>query len=227
MAIWDLDSRSVYGHPSMSPYDQKIKQLIDATPFWEKDGGGIRGRTIAPLLGGSSGSNTMEEALPQQFNQQTNRSFAQQEEGLPDLILPSMGGGDPVAHPFQVRIESDNDGNPTYIIELNSNLYRGLRNFEKQNITWPNFPSTPSEGFLSLFGVVSNGVVTSASIQGPEAVPSDRIDFVSSQQTSFNYLIAYLFKAGDSWKVRQLCFQDLTLIDICVNGVPCRYPFAV
>ena len=144
-----------------------------------------------------------------------------------DAYYLGGGGGDSGFHPFQVRLETDDEGAPLYRVELNSNLYTGLANYNKQNITGLNFPSTPSEGFLSLFGVVSNGVVTSASIQGPEAVPSDRIDFVSSQQTSFNYLIAYLFKAGDSWKVRQLCFQDLTLIDICVNGVPCRYPFAV
>lgn len=141
------------------------------------------------------------------------------------------GGGDSVAHPFQVRIESDEDGNVKYIIELNSNLYKGLRNFDKQNITGLNFPSTPSTGFLSLFGVVSNGVVTSASIQGPEATPSDRIDIQGSgknaEQNSFNYLIAYLFQDGDSWKVRQLCFQDLTLMNSCVNGLSCIYPFAV
>lgn len=141
------------------------------------------------------------------------------------------GGGNAVAHPFQVRLEANEQGVQQYIIELNSNLYKGLGNFDKQSITGLNSPSTPSTGFLSLFGVVDEGVVTSASIQGPEATPSDRIDIQGSgadrEQNSFNYLIAYLYQDGDSWKVRQLCFQDLTLMNVCIDGVACVYPFAV
>lgn len=86
----------------MSTYDQKIKQLIEATPFWEKDGGGIRGRTIAPLLGGSTEATIMEEALPQQFNQQTNRSFTNNEEYVPDLVLSAMGGDFPTGCPYDL-----------------------------------------------------------------------------------------------------------------------------
>ena len=144
-----------------------------------------------------------------------------------DAYYLGGGGGDSGFHPFQVRLETDDEGAPLYRVELNSNLYTGLANYNKLNITGLDFPNTASTGFLSLFGVVINGVVTEAQIVGPIDIPSDRIDIVDGEQSSFNYQIAYIFKDGETLLVRQLCFQDLTLIDTCVSGVSCRYPFAV
>jgi hypothetical protein len=231
MAIWDLDSRSVYGHPSMSPYDQKIKQLIDATPFWEKDGGGIRGRTIAPLLGGSSGSNTMEEALPQQFNQQTNRSFTLQEEILPDLILPAIGGGrGSVAHPWKISLRTVPESDPPqyeFKVELNSALYSGLGSFSNSEVIGLDFWAPASEGYLYLFGVIEDGECTEGSIQGPAEIPSDRIEFIDGEQNSFSAIIGYIYEGENgSLIVKQDAFHNFTLIQTCIDGNIALYPFA-
>jgi hypothetical protein len=211
----------------MSPYDQKIKQLIEATPFWEKDGGGIRGRTIAPLLGGSMGSNAMEESLPQQFNQQTNRSFAQQEESLPDLILPAMGGGgNSVAHPWKISLRTENDV-VQYKVELNSALYSGLGSFSNIEVTGLDFWAEASEGYLYLFGVIEDGVCTEASIQGPAEIPSDRIEFNDDEQNSFSTIIGYIYEdENGNLVVKQDAFHNFTLFNICVNGNPAIYPIA-
>ena len=229
MEIWNLDSRSLYGISPVNNYDQTIKQLIETSPSWEKDGGGVRGRTVAPIIGGAAVSGGLPEYVPQQFNQQNNQSLRRSVKPFSDLSLDGGGTASAAvtAHPFQVRLETDDEGTPLYIIEFNSNLYTGLANYDKLSITGLNFLNVASTGFLSLFGVVSNGIVTSASIVGPEEIPSDRIDIVSGEQSSFNYQIAYIFEEGETLLVRQLCFQDLTLIDICVNGVSCKYPFAV
>jgi hypothetical protein len=210
-------------------YDQTIKQLIETSPSWDRDGGGVRGRTVAPIIGGASVSGGLPEYVPQQFSQQSNQSFRRSVKPFSDLSLDGGGtaSGSVMAHPFQVRLETNDEGTPLYIIEFNSNLYTGLTNYNKLSITGLNFLNSASTGFLSLFGVVNDGVVTSASIVGPEEIPSDRIDIVSGEQSSFNYQIAYIFEDGDAFRVRQLCFQDLTLIDVCVNGTPCKYPFAV
>ena len=229
MEIWNLDSRGLYGVSSVSNYDQAIKQLIEASPSWDKDGGGVKGRVVAPIIGGASSSAGLPEYLPQQFNQQNNQSFRRSIKPSQDLSLDGGGTASAAisAHPFQVRLETNDEGATLYRVELNSNLYTGLANYNKLNITGLDFPNTASTGFLSLFGVVINGVVTEAQIVGPIDIPSDRIDIVDGEQSSFNYQIAYIFKDGETLLVRQLCFQDLTLIDTCVSGVSCRYPFAV
>jgi hypothetical protein len=94
----------------VNDYEQKIKQLIEASPSWEKDGGGVRGRTLAPLLGGASGVSQFDDFAPQQFNQQnTQLSFnrGQPDEGLVlsapiedtciglGLYIKSTGGSNP------------------------------------------------------------------------------------------------------------------------------------
>jgi hypothetical protein len=210
----------------MSPYDQKIKQLIEVTPFWEKDGGGIRGRTIAPLLGGSMGSNAMEGSLPQQFNQQTNRFFAQQEESLPDLILPAMGGEDSVAHPWKISLRTE-ENVVQYKVELNSALYSGLGSFANIEVTGLNFWASASEGYLYLFGVIEDGECTEASIQGPEEVPSDRIEFIDDEQNTFSTIIGYIYNdENENLVVKQDAFQNFTLMQTCIDGKSALYPFA-
>jgi hypothetical protein len=81
----------------VNSYDQIIKQIIATSPSWENDGGGIRGRTIAPILSGLSPSGVGDFA-PQIFNQQNNETV-QRSAGDPisDLTLDgggAVGGGD-------------------------------------------------------------------------------------------------------------------------------------
>lgn len=106
MEIWYLDSRNLYGISSVNNYEQIVKQLIAASPFWEKDGGGIRGRTLAPLIGGASGPNLMGDPPPQQFNVQRSRISQQQDDPLPELSLPSSGGTTSISHPFKISFTS-------------------------------------------------------------------------------------------------------------------------
>lgn len=74
-------------------YEQTIKQIIETTPSWEKDGGGIRGRTIAPIISGTSLSGGIAEFVPQQFNQQKNETFQRAREPIADLTLDGGGSG--------------------------------------------------------------------------------------------------------------------------------------
>ena len=74
-------------------YEQTIKQIIETTPSWEKDGGGIRGRTIAPIISGTSLSGGIAEFVPQQFNQQKNETFQRAREPIADLTQIDRGGG--------------------------------------------------------------------------------------------------------------------------------------
>jgi hypothetical protein len=74
----------------VSDYDQIIKQLISAVPSWEKDGGGIRGRAIAPLISGASTSNGIGQATQQQFKKEGSQVLRRSSEPLPDLFLSSL-----------------------------------------------------------------------------------------------------------------------------------------
>lgn len=94
MEIWHLDSRGLYGVPPVNNYEQIIRQLIESSPSWEKDGGGIRGRTIAPILSGLPSSGVMNDFGPQQFTQNNNESIQRTaSDPIADLILTDRGGG--------------------------------------------------------------------------------------------------------------------------------------
>jgi hypothetical protein len=90
MEAWSLDSRSLHSISPVSDYDQIIKQLISAVPSWEKDGGGIRGRAIAPLISGASTSNGIGQATQQQFKKEGSQVLRRSSEPLPDLFLSSL-----------------------------------------------------------------------------------------------------------------------------------------
>ena len=93
MEIWYLDSGSLHGVPSVMNYEQTIKQIIETAPSWEKDGGGVRGRTIAPIISGASLSGGIAEFVPQQFNQQRNETVQRAREPIADLTQIDRGGG--------------------------------------------------------------------------------------------------------------------------------------
>lgn len=217
----------------MNKYEQIIKQIIETSPSWEKDGGGVRGRTLAPLIGGASGPNLMGDPIPQQFNQQRRELIQQQDDPVAKLNLPSIGGGGGGVippHPWQVLLRAVPDTDPVeyeYRVDLNSTLYSSLGSFSNIAVTGLDFWAPASTGYLYLFGVVSNGVCTEASIQGPEAIPSDRIDFVGGIQNSFSAIIAYLYGDGAGGiAVQQRAFHNFTLINSCVNGNAAIYPIA-
>ena len=231
MEIWDLDSRSLHSIPSVNTYEQKIKQVIETVPFWEKDGGGIRGRTIAPLISGASGPNLMGDPLPQQFNQQRSGLIQQQDDPLPTLSLPSSGGtSEGIIHPWKISLRTVPESDPPeyqFRVELNSKLYSGFGSWDSIEIIDLNvWKDISNQGSVILFGVVAGGVCTEASIQGPQDTISDRIDSVDGEQSSFAVQLGYIYQDDDAFFAEQAVFQNLTLINICVNGSPAIYPIS-
>jgi len=129
-------------------------------------------------------------------------------------------------HPWQVRLSTYENGNTLYLIEYNSNLYKGLSSFENIEITGLNFPVAISEGYVVLFGVVTDGECSNASIQF-QTIPSDRIEFIDDMQNSFAVILAYLYQDENAtWVVRQNAFHNLTLVDVCIDGKSAIYPIA-
>lgn len=130
------------------------------------------------------------------------------------------------SHPWKIILRS-NEETFEYKIELNSALYSGLGNFTNIAITGLDFWAPASVGYLYLFGIVENGICTEASIQGPEEIPSDRIDFVGDEQNSFSTILGYIYDdENGNFFVKQDAFHNFTLLDVCVNGRPAIYPLA-
>jgi hypothetical protein len=104
----------------VSSYDQIIKQIIATSPSWEKDGGGIRGRTIAPILSGLSSSG-LGESAPQIFNQQSNQTIQRSaNDPVSDLILDGgASGGTASIRPFELKIiNTSQTQNPIWNIRI-------------------------------------------------------------------------------------------------------------
>lgn len=200
---------------------QKLEILRSAFPRGLSAGDG--GLTV------SKGSISPQEKWPQfQSSIIESKVYSRmpQEEAIVQQQQQS-GVSSSIVHPWKVTLLSEDD-TTFYKVEYNSNLYSSIASWTKIEVTGLDFPSEMSEGFLTLFGVVVDGVCTEASIQGPEAIPSDRIDFVGDDQNSFAVQIAYLYLNEDGgWSVRQLAFSDLTIVDFCVNGKPAIYPIAI
>ena len=149
----------------------------------------------------------------------------------PDVSLPpvpqiAQDSPLPPPHPWQVLLRTKNKI-LQYKIDFNSTLYQGLGSFSNIAVTGLDFWDTASVGYLYLFGTIKNGVCTKASIEGPEDIPSDRIEFIDDEQNSFSVLIAYLYEDENSnIIVQQRAFHDFTLINSCINGKPAIYPIA-
>lgn len=209
-------------------YEQAIKQIIETTPSWEKDGGGIRGRTVAPIISGTSLSGGIAEFVPQQFNQQKNETV-QRFAGDPiaDLALDGGGGGDATIHPFKIykRVE---DGLEEVKVESASSVYSGISSFTTIPITGLDFWTTASVGYVIILGVISGGIVTSQEIIWGQPTLGSRISFSGGAQTGYRVPIAYLYRdENGSLRIRQLSFTDKTIMDSCVDGNPAKYPMAI
>jgi hypothetical protein len=207
-------------------YEQIIKQLVESSPSWEKDGGGIRGRTLAPILSGLSSGGAMNDFGSQQFNQNNNESIQRTaSDPIADLILTSGGGGRGITpHPWQILLRLNEDGDPEFKVELNSDLYSGLGTWDEVPITGLNTWIAASTGYITLRGTVSSGVVVGAEIIGPLVDLPERVVFSGSTQTDFSALLGYLSFQDEQLTVRQISYQNFTLINSCINGNPAIYP---
>lgn len=173
----------------------------------------------------------MGDPLPQQFNQQRSGLIQQQDDPLPTLSLPSSGGtSEGIIHPWKISLRTVPESDPPeyqFRVELNSKLYSGFGSWDSIEIIDLNvWKDISNQGSVILFGVVAGGVCTEASIQGPQDTISDRIDSVDGEQSSFAVQLGYIYQDDDAFFAEQAVFQNLTLINICVNGSPAIYPIS-
>ncbi len=228
MEIWYLDSGSLHGVPSVMNYEQTIKQIIETAPSWERDGGGVRGRTIAPIISGASLSGGIAEFVPQQFNQQKNETVQRAREPIADIALDGgRSGGDTTIHPFKIyrRVE---DGVEEVKVESASSVYSGFDSFTAIAITGLDFWTAALVGYAIVEANVSaGGTVTSQQVLWGLDTPEPRITFEEDVQTKYRFPIAYLYiDANGSLKIRQLSFTDKTLVTVCVDGKGAVYPIS-
>lgn len=217
----------------MNNYEQIIKQLIESSPSWEKDGGGIRGRTIAPILSGLSSSGGMAEFIPQQFVQNNNETTQRNApDPIGDLILgDGGGGGDMPAHPWKITIRPVPDTDPQeyeYAIEEASRLYDGFGGAEL-TVGGADGEFRPlTEGYIILEARFNNGNFSFAQIQIDEEIG----DFIETagdppKQIQLRQQIGYVFFDDDgNPRLRQNAWHNYTLFDVCRNGVPVKVTIA-
>jgi hypothetical protein len=121
-------------------------------------------------------------------------------------------------HPWQVSLKQ-NDGAYEYQVESKSNVYKSFENYEKFAVTGLGSWQSASEGFIFLSGTVEELTVQQLTIEGPKDDIGERVTFSGDDQTKFTVPIAYIFKTvSGGTNVRQLQFQDLTMIDTCIKG---------
>ena len=227
MEIWYLDSGSLHGVPSVMNYEQTIKQIIETAPSWERDGGGVRGRTIAPIISGASLSGGIAEFVPQQFNQQKNETVQRAREPIADLTQIDRGGGDTIIHPFKIYRRAE-DGVEEVKVESASSVYSGFDSFTSNAITGLDFWTAAAVGYVIVVAEVSaGGTVTSQEILWGQDSLGTRVTFEEDIQTGYRFPIAYLYlDANGSLKIRQLSFTDKTLVTVCVDGKGAVYPIS-
>lgn len=151
-------------------------------------------------------------------------------ENSPRPERPQEAGSGGVAtippHPWQILLRTNEDGEPEFKVELNSNLYSELGTWTTIPITGLNAWTLASAGYVTLKGTISSGVVLGAEIIGPLVDLPERITFSGSTQIDFSIQLGYLFSQGGQIAVRQTSFHNFTLFNSCVNGNPAIYPLA-
>jgi hypothetical protein len=160
---------------------------------------------------------------------------------------PQVGGAGPKIplHPFQV-VQINNDGNYSYFVNLESNLFSSLSPTSKVAITGLNSPFTLTSGGYIWLGITFNrsGGVTGAFIDNSDtdtfnlsAAPwSDNNAYVEddgepepegARHQSSRKLIAYIIAGANGEPVvKQVMRNDQVLRSVCINGKPAQYPFA-
>ena len=178
----------------MNDYEQTIKRLIETTPAWEKDGGGIRGRTIAPLIGGASTSGMGQEFEAQQFRNNKNQFSLRGPTTSDDLFLSApSNGGDPL--PWDIIIQEQNASSS--ILRVQAGTLNG--------ILPSNWNATFSVGNTGLYyakaNITTDGEnITGVSIQINGTQPSQQQPKKFSIETNIDYLFG-LFNNGVASRV--------------------------
>jgi len=150
-------------------------------------------------------------------------------ENNPKPERPQEAGGGTATippHPWQILLRLNEDGDPEFKVELNSNLYSSLGAWDIIPITGINTWILASTGYVTLKGTVSSGIVIGAEIIGPLVDLPERVVFSGSTQTDFSALLGYLFFQDGQIAVRQISSHNFTLFNSCINGNPAIYPIA-
>jgi hypothetical protein len=150
-------------------------------------------------------------------------------ENNPRPESPREAGGGTATippHPWQILLRLNEDEDPEFKVDLNSDLYSGLGDWSEVPITGLDTWIAASTGYVTLKGTVSSGVVIGAEIIGPLVDLPERVVFSGSAQTDFSTLLGYLFFQDGQIAVRQISSQNFTLFNSCVSGNPALYPIA-
>jgi hypothetical protein len=204
----------------VNKYEQIIKQIIETNPSWEKDGGGIRGRTLAPLIGGASGPNLMGDPIPQQFNRQRNELVQQQDDPVPKLNLPAIGGEDGESC-IGLNLYTKTVGNPPNTTQqvwvgagtVAGQLPSGFDPSEGKNIA--NSGSGDVWAEVNING--NTGEIVSVEVDGGSATPNNT-------NSSFYYTLGfYKYENGNPSVVNYGCGS--VTVAICRNWFATNPPF--
>jgi len=157
----------------VNKYEQIIKQIVETSPSWDKDGSGIRGRTLAPLIGGAGGPNLMGDPIPQQFTQQRSSLIQQQDDPISKLNLPALGeGAASVSHPFKITLTPIQSG-LGFTVRVNAGTVNNILagNWQETAIVSGETTYVGLTVNASANRIVSSSLVFQSSTMGGEATP--------------------------------------------------------
>jgi hypothetical protein len=198
MEIRRLDSRGLYGIPSVNKYEQIIKQIIETKPSWDKDGGGVRGRTLAPIIGGASGPNLMGDPIPQQFTQQRNSLIQQQDDPVAKLNLPAIGGTAPQSLlPWDLLPTNiGTSENPTWEVKVQAGTINGILP-ENWNDAW----TFPDSGIFYAKAIIytDNLNITGLEIEINSSIP----EYQEPQLFSIQDRVEFIFGVFSQWQKKR------------------------
>jgi hypothetical protein len=137
------------------------------------------------------------------------------------------GGGGAPDHPWKIRIRTIPETEPPeyeYMV-VSGKLYTGIGGWDSVDVEGLNEWKSAQEGNVILFGEVTNGECSAASIKFEETLP-DRIKYNDLDQEEFNTVIGYLFTYEGTFSVKQDAFQNFTLTQFCVDSKSAIYPIS-
>ena len=180
---------------------------------------------------GSQQESTPSIQVAQTMSLNPDNSFDAPPSGGSFISMNGIGedAADMPAHPWQIVLRKRNNITE-YKIESESKLYEGYDDWGSISVSGLNQWQSTKEGYFILKGTVTDDgselKCTSAEIKLENALPDKRVKFQGSPkiQYEFSVQLGYLYQEGDTWKVRQNMWQNLTISQICVDGYPALYP---
>ena len=165
-----------------------------------------------------------QPSWPQFQSTQTNsRLYTPSPESTEIPITQQSQQASTLLHPWKIYLRTQNN-DTQFKVDLNSVIYPSFQNWDTITVVGLDTWSDVSTGFVVISGDVNNLECELVSISGPIVSPPDRISFSEDTQASFSVIIGYLYQQDGTWCAIQNAFQNLTLIDVCVDGKAAIYP---